>query len=69
MTYSLLLLELGRLGLAFLLLTLALLQESLGDKDVIFGGDRTVRYDVRIAVVRKCFQEEKCSKLSILNWR
>ena len=36
-TYSLLLLPLSRLGLAVLLLALALLQESLWDQDVIFG--------------------------------
>lgn len=38
-TYITLLLEVGSAGLALLLLALALLQESLRDKDFILGGD------------------------------
>jgi len=38
-TYSLLLISLSRPGLTSLLLTLALLQESLGNEDIILLGD------------------------------
>jgi len=59
-TYRLLLVSLGGPGLTSLLLTLALLQESLGNKDVILGGDLAGGMS-ETSVVRILIQEEKCS--------
>jgi len=63
-TYSLLLLTLGRVGLTSLLLRLALLQESLGDENVILGGDVTVCDGMSETSVVQIVgvQEENCSR-------
>jgi hypothetical protein len=62
-TYSLLLLSIGSPGLTGLLLGLALLQESLGNENIILGGDFAVgtRCQKRLWY-EMIVQEEKCSR-------